>query len=272
MSAKGSCDTRVVYGALRGRASTTGVAAVQFRRSASLLFSVVPQKEPLSPPLLALAGILAAVPAAWLVLATDAVLTGSTSAVAGFPWAGLSLGRSFTLQADVGTGGSHAPVVWAVALLAGPVGCAVLALAVQLLVESMRSPPWLRVLALQLLAFAWLRLPALLAAGAARGRGPVADLYARLGEPEPGRWPVALLACLALAAAAALVAGRAVAVGRTWMRVDGRGFRRRVARVLGGYPALVALAGWSVLMPWAAPAWMVLWLLLTLSALSVLVS
>jgi hypothetical protein len=42
--------------------------------------------------------------------------------------------------------------------------------------------------------------------------------------------------------------------------------------VLGGYPMLAVLAGWSVVMPWAAPAWTVLWLLLTLSALSVLVS
>jgi hypothetical protein len=56
------------------------------------------------------------------------------------------------------------------------------------------------------------------------------------------------------------------------MRVDGRQFRRRVARVLGGYPVLVALVGWSLVMPWAAAGWMVVWLLLTLSALSVLVS
>ena len=56
------------------------------------------------------------------------------------------------------------------------------------------------------------------------------------------------------------------------MRVDGRQFRRRVSRVLGGYPVVAALAGWSVLVPWAAPGWMAAWLLLTLSALSVLVS
>jgi hypothetical protein len=232
----------------------------------------VPQKEPLSPPLLALAGILAAVPAAWLALATDAVVAGCASSLTGFRWLGLSLAPSFTLRADVGTDGSHPAALWAVALLAGPVGSALIALVVHLLVESVRSPAWLRVLALEFLAFAWLRLPALLAAGAAGGRGPVADLYARLGEPEAGRWPVALLACLALAAAAAVVASRTVAVGRTWMRVDGRPFRRRVARVLGGYPALVALAGWSVVMPWAAPGWMGFWLVLTLSALSVLVS
>ena len=232
----------------------------------------MPQKEPLSPPLLASAGILAAVPAAWLALATDAVVAGIASALAGFRWQGLSLAPSFTVRAVVDTGGSHAAALWAIALLAGPAGCALVALIAQLVVESVRSPAWLRVLALEFLAFAWLRVPALLAAGAAHGRGPVAELYLRLGEPEAGRWPVAVLAGLTLAAAAALVAGRTVAVGRTWMRVDGRGFRRRVARVLAGYPALVALAGWSVLVPWAAPVWMGLWLLLTVSALGVLVS
>ena len=232
----------------------------------------MPQKEPLSPPLLALAGVLAAVPAAWLALAADAVVAGAVSSLAGFHWDGLSLAPSFTLRADVTLDGSHGAALWAVALLVGPVAAACIALVFQLLIESMRSPAWLRVLALEMLAFAWLRFPALLAGGAAHGRGPVAELYARLGEPEAGRWPVGLLAVLALAAAAAVVASRTVEVGRTWMRVDGRQFRRRVARVLGGYPVLAALAGWSLVMPWAAPGWMVVWLILSLSTLSVLVS
>ncbi|MGA2383174.1 MAG: hypothetical protein ABSG61_07020 [Gemmatimonadales bacterium] len=232
----------------------------------------MPQKEPLSPPLLAMAGVLAAVPAAWLALAADAVVAGTASSLAGFRWLGLSVGPSFTLRADFAPDGSHAAALWAFALLAGPVATALIALVVQMLVESARSPAWLRVLALELLAFAWLRVPALMAAGAAHGRGPVAELYTQLGEPEAGRWPLGLLAVLALAAAAAVVASRTVEVGRTWMRVDGRQFRRRVARVLGGYPVLAALAGWSLVMPWAGPGWMVAWLLLTLSALSVLVS
>jgi hypothetical protein len=127
--------------------------------------------------------------------------------------------------------------------------------------------------ALEFLAFATLRVPALLAGATLHGgRGPVTDLYARLGDPQAGRWPVVLLALLALAAAAALVASRTVAVGRSWMRVDGRQFRRRLSRVLGAYPVLAAMAGWSIVQPWAAPGWMVAWMLLTLSALHVLVS
>ncbi len=233
----------------------------------------MPQKEPLSPPLLAVAAILAAVPAAWLALAADAVASGIAGSLTGFPWTGLSLTSAFTVRADVAVEGSHPAALRAIALLAGPIAAVLAALAVHLLVEGFRSPAWLRVLALELLTVAWLRLPALLIAGAARGgRGPVADLYARLGEPQAGRWPVVVLALLVLAAAATLVARRAVAVGQAWMRVDGRQFRRRLVRVLVGYPALAALVGWSVLAPWAVPLWMVVWLGLTLSALNVLVS
>lgn len=233
----------------------------------------MPQKEPLSPPLLALTGVLAAVPAAWLALAADAVVSGAAGSLAGFHWIALSVTPTYILRAELATEGSPGAALWAFALLAGPLAAALVALGAHLLVESVRSSAWLRILALELLGFAWLRLPALLVAGAfPGGRGPVPDVYARLGEAQAGRWPVAFLAILALAGAGALIAGRTVAVGRTWMRVDGRQFRRRVARVLGGYPIVAALAAWSVLVPWAAPGWMAAWLLLTLSALSVLVS
>ncbi len=233
----------------------------------------MPQNEPLSPPLLAVAGVIAAVPAAWLALAAEAVVSGAVGALAGFHWTGLALSPSFTLRAELATQGDHAATLWAVALLAGPAVSAVLALGAQALVEAGRWPAWVRVVALELLAFAWLRLPVLLFAGSIHGgRGPVTDLYARLGEPQAGRWPVMLLAVLMLAAAAALVGRRTVGTGREWMRADGRRFRQRLVRVLAGYPALTALALWSVVTPWAAPVWIVLWLLLSLPALHVLVS
>ncbi len=233
----------------------------------------MPQKEPLSPPLLAVAGTLAAVPAAWLVLAADALVAGIVGWMAGFAWTGLTLAPSFVVRAELVTGGPHGAGAWTAILLAGPLVSALLAWGVLLLVESVRSAAWLRVMALEAVGFAWLRIPALVLGGTARGgRGPVAELYTQLGEPQAGRWPVGLLALLVLAFAAALVGRRSVAVGRTWMRADGPQFRRRLARILGGYPALVALAGWSVLAPWASPAWMVVWLLLTLSAIHVLMS
>lgn len=233
----------------------------------------MPQREPLSPPLLAVAGVVAAVPGAWLVLTLEAVASGAAGALAGFGWSGLSLSPAFTVRAVLETGGDHPAALWVVALLGGPIAGAIAALLVQVAVESVRAPAWLRVVALEVLAFSWLRLPALLLAGTGhRGSGPVGELYARLGEPQAGRWSVALLALVVLGAAAAVIGRRAIAVGRSWMRVDGREFRRRLVRVLAGYPALVALAGWSVLMPWAPPVWVGAWLLLTLSALHVLVS
>ncbi|OYV64478.1 MAG: hypothetical protein B7Z72_13180 [Gemmatimonadetes bacterium 21-71-4] len=228
----------------------------------------MPQRDPLSPPLLAVAGVLAALPAAWLALAADACASGAAGSLAGFAWAGLSLTPSFTLTAGLARAGSHAPAAWALVLLAGPLGSACLGLAAHAIAQTFRGLAWLRVMAFQWVAFAMLRLPALLiAAVVPGGRGPVNDLYGQLGEPESGRWAVAVLAFLALGGAAALVSRLAVGAGRGWMRVDGRGFRRHLVRVVAGYPALAALAGWSAQALWASPGWMVSWLVLTLVAL-----
>ena len=231
----------------------------------------MPRRAPLSPPLLTAACLLAAVPAAWVALAADALVSGSVGALVGFPWAGLSLSPHFTLVAVQAKEGSHPPALWAFLLLAGPVGAALLGLALHLALELVRSAAWLRVLALEWAAFAILRLPALLIAGVAPGgRGSVEELYQRLGEPQSGRWAVAILALLALGGAALLVARRAVGVGRDWMRVDGRPFRRHLVRAVAGYPAVGSLAAWSAVALWARPPWMVGWLLLTFVALQAL--
>ena len=230
----------------------------------------MPQRDPLSPPLLTLAGVLAAIPAAWLALAADAVVGGAAGAAAGFAWPGIAVAPSFTLTSGLDTGGSHSAAAWAVVLLAGPLGSVGLGLVAHGIAQLFRGLAWLRVVAFQWVAFGTLRVPALLAAAVVpggEGRGPVNDLYGRLGEPESGRWAVALLALLALWGGAALVARLAVGFGRDWMRVDGRGFRRRLVRVVAGYPALAALAAWSILALWAGPVWMAAWLVLTLAAL-----
>jgi hypothetical protein len=233
----------------------------------------MPQQEPLSPPLLLAASLLAALPAAWIALAADAVVAGGVGSLAGIPWNGLALSPSFILRPVQASGGQPGPVLWAVVLFAGPVGTAVLGYTAHLLAEGVGAAAWLRVAALEWSAFALLRLPALMFAGVAPdGRGPVAELYARLGEPQSGRWSVAPLAVLVLGGAAALVGRGAIAVGREWMRVDGKEFRRRLVLVLAGYPALAALLAWSVLAPWAPAGWMAAWLVLTLASLRVLVS
>lgn len=232
---------------------------------------LVPQREPLSPPLLTVACLLAAIPAAWLALAADALVTGVVGELAGFPWAGLRLSPSFIPVAGQVWSGIHSPALWTIVLLSGPVAAALLGLALHLMLEFVRSAAWLRVLALEWAAFATLRLPALLVAGVAPGgRGPVDELYQRLGEPQSGRWAVAILALLALWGAARLVARLAVVAGRAWMRIDGRPFRRHLVRVVAGYPSLAALAAWSAVTLWAAPPWVAGWLLLTFAALQVL--
>jgi len=230
----------------------------------------VPQREPLSPPLLAVACLLAAIPAAWLALAADALVSGAVGALAGFPWTGIRLSASFMPIAGQGWGGNHSAALWTIVLLAGPVGAALLGLALHLVLEVVRSAAWLRVLALEWAAFATLRLPALVVAGVAPGgRGPVNELYRRRGEPQGGRWAVAILALIALWGAARLVARLSVAAGRSWMRVDGRPFRRHLVRIVAGYPALAALAAWSAVTLWAAPPWVAGWLLLTFALLQV---
>jgi len=229
-----------------------------------VLNSLVPQRSPLSPPLLTAAAVLAAAPAAWLALAAEAVATGAIGWLAGFPWHGVAVSPRFLLVTVRDSAGSHAPALWAVALLAGPVLAALVGLVLHVGVEMVRGAAWLRVLALEWVAFATLRLSALLAAGVMPGgRGPVDELYRRLGEPQSGRWSVALLALLALAGAGWLVARVAVEAGRGWMRVDGLSFRRHLVRVVAGYPALASLAAWSILDPWASPGAMAAWLLVT---------
>jgi hypothetical protein len=232
---------------------------------------LVPQREPLSPLLLAVACLLAAIPAAWLALAGDAVVAGAVGSLAGFPWTGLHLTPSFIVSAEQVWAGDHSPALWAMALTSGPMGAVLLGLALHFVLRVVRSAAWLRVLALEWTAFATLRLPALLVAGVVPGgRGPADDLYRRLGEPQSGRWAVAVLALLALWGAAMLVARLAVGAGRAWMRVDGLPFRRHLVRVVAGYPAVAALAAWSALTPWAPPSWMVGWLILTFAGLQVL--
>ena len=232
---------------------------------------LVPQRAPLSPLLLTAACVLAAVPAAWIALAADALVTASIGALLHGSWAGIWLSPEFLPVTASPYAEGDAPALAAVALLAGPVGAALLGLAAHTLLQVVRAGAWSRVLALEWAGFATLRVPALVAAAVApHGRGPVNDLYVHLGEPQSGRWAVAGLAVLALLGAAALVAALSVAAGRAWMRVDGVGFRRHLVRVVAGWPTLVALAGWSALTPWAAAPWLVGWLAATFLALQLL--
>jgi hypothetical protein len=123
-------------------------------------------------------------------------------------------------------------------------------------VSIVRVSGLLRGLGLASLVVACLWLPtALGAAVLPESGGPIAALYARLGEPQAGRWTAAVLALVLQVLVSAPLSARAVAVGRVWMRADAPEFRRRLVRVVAGWPAVAAAVvlafhwGWT---PWFA--------------------
>ena len=202
----------------------------------------MPQREPLSAPLLGALAAVAGLAGGWVAVALAAVAQGAVGALAGFPWRGIRLLPSWLPQADLGLEGSHGPGAWALMLLAGPVVAALVGLATHLAAERLALPPPPRTVAFQAFGVAWLQVPLLLlSAGFSRGSGPFAALYERLGEPETGRWAVFVLAGLALWGAAGLVAGRAVELGREWLRADSLRFRRRLVLLYSGYPFAAAV-------------------------------
>jgi hypothetical protein len=230
----------------------------------------VPQREPLSAPLLGALVVVAALAAYWLVLALESVVQGGAGALCGFAAHGLAFPPPFGLpQVQQSLAGDHTVWSWAGYLLAGPASALLLGLGVHLLAEAIGTPGWLRVLLLEVFAVAWLRLPLLiLAAAIPHGSGPLASLYERLGEPESGRGAAVGLGLLARWGVARLVGARAVAVGRTWLRVDGLGFRRRLVRLMAGYPFAVASAAFVLERSFGPLAWTAAGLALVLVALT----
>jgi hypothetical protein len=216
----------------------------------------VPQREPLSAPLLGALAVLAGLLAAWIVVAIEALAQGSVGALAGFSWHGLELLPSWLVGPELVLEGAHGAGAWTALLLSGPLAAVALGFAVHALAEGFGAPPPVRFVAYEVFAIAWLQLPLLmLAGGLSRGGGPFAVLYGRLGEPESGRWAMVVLGLLILWGVAGLVADQAVAVGGEWLRTDGRAFRRRVALVLAAYPLAAAVLVGVFERAFEAPLW-----------------
>ncbi|MGD0483276.1 MAG: hypothetical protein ABSB58_01340 [Gemmatimonadales bacterium] len=231
----------------------------------------MPQREPLSAPLLGALFVVAGAASGWLLFALEALVQGGAGAAVGFPWLGVALTPPFGLPAvRQGLEGLHGPGSWAVFLLSGPLVGLAAGGAAHVLAEALAAPGWLRALAFEAFAFAWLRLPLLvLAAGLRRGGGPLAALYDRLGEPESGRWAALGLGAIILWGVSALVAQRAVALGRDWLRVDGVEFRRRLVRVVAGYPFVAATAAFALVQPLGSVVWVAVGLLLVMVCLAI---
>jgi hypothetical protein len=231
----------------------------------------VPQREPLSAPLLGALFVVAALAACWLVLAVENLAQGGAGALGGFVTQGVAFPPPFGLPVvGQSLSGEHTAWSWAGLLLAGPAAALAVGLGAHLLAEAIGAPASLRVLAFEAFAIAWLRLPLLIvAAGLPGGSGPLATLYERLGEPESGRWAAIGLGLLALWGIARLVGSRAIAVGRSWQRVDGLAFRRRLVRLLAGYPFVVASAAFAFERSFETVPWTAAGLVLVVVVLSV---
>ena len=231
----------------------------------------MPQREPLSAPLLGALFVVAGLAACWLVLAIENLAQGGAGTLGGFATQGVAFPPPFGLPVvRQSLSGEHTAWSWAGLLLAGPAAALAAGLGAHLLAEALGAPAWLRVLAFEVFAIAWLRLPLLIvAAGIPGGSGPLAVLYERLGEPESGRWAAVGLGLLTLWGIAGLVGTRAVAVGRSWQRVDGLGFRRRVVRLLAGYPFAAAGVAFLVERSFGPVPWVAAGLALAVAALTV---
>jgi len=218
----------------------------------------MPPRPPPSPPVLTLLCSFAALVAVWMSIAVDQATRGLVGSLAGVPFRGLELAaaKRWTVAALQGPTASLGPWGWAFMVLTGPVVALLLAAALHALVNVMRSPGWLRGLSLAWIIVALLWLPVAAAAAVLPGPGgPVAELYVRLGDPRAGRWTAALLALVVLIVIGGVIAGRAVAVGRSWMRADGLEFRRRLVRVTAGWPGATAVAALAFGAGWAPTAW-----------------
>jgi hypothetical protein len=144
-------------------------------------------------------------------------------------------------------------------------------LAVFVAVRLVRAAGWLRGLALGGLVVALVWVPTALAASLLpRGAGPAATLYRSLGDPPAGRWAALALAVLLMALLAGPLSRAALGTARGWMRADAADFRRRLVRVVAGWPAAgataVLLAGAG---GWGRTAWAAVWSLLVLATLHV---
>ncbi len=229
----------------------------------------MPPRPPPPPRTLTILQVVAALAAAWVTVALDQVLRGLIGSALGVRWLEVALDPARGWTPVVSQGPAPDLTVGGVALmaLAGAVVLPLLAGALAALTSAVRSSGWLRGFALAWLVVSCLWLPTALVAAAAPGsEGPVAGLYARLGNPQAGRGAAAALALVLLVLLAGPVSRKAVAVGRAWMRADSVEFRRRLVRVVAGWPALAATVALLWALGWAREPWLLPWPVAVLAA------
>ena len=146
---------------------------------------------------------------------------------------------------------------------------AVVAAALLVLVATrMARSGWLHGIGLGALVIALVWVPTALAASALpRGAGPVTALYHQLGDPPAGRWAALALAVVVMALLAGPLSAGALTAARGWMRADATEFRRRLVRVVAGWPAALATLVLLFKAGWAPSPVALVWPVLVLAAL-----
>ncbi len=206
--------------------------------------------------------------AGWIAIAVVAAVRGAAGLAVGLPLTRFALSSTYTLVAVQGSSEALGAGALAFVVLAGPAALLVIAVTIHAVSGIFRTPGWLRGLALQFAVLALLWIPSMVAVAVlASAGGPVSELYRRLGEPKAGRWGAAGLGCLALWLLARVVAGRAIGTAKGWMRTDGLEFRRRLVRVVAGYPGAVALGTVMTVTNWAPPLWTGVWMVAVVGVL-----
>ena len=228
----------------------------------------MPKRPPPSPPALVVLLTVAALVACWVAIAVEQAARGAAALAVGVPWPGLELSSAYTVVSVQGPTAALGPAPFTLVSLAGPAALLLVALSFHFVVGWFRTSGWLRALALEGAILALLWVPSALAVAVFQGSGgSVSELYGRLGEPQAGRWGALALGLLTLWLVGGVASARAVAVGRGWMRTDGLGFRRRLVRVVAGYPAVLALGAAMYVQGWVAPVWSAVWLVVVLGVM-----
>jgi hypothetical protein len=213
---------------------------------------------------------LSALVAGYGAIAVEQAVRGAAGSLAGVGWRGLAVAPPFYLPRAVLDGAPATPLSWLGVALGGPLVLAAGGVLLYAALSLFRASGWLRSLVLSLAVLGVFWLPTELVAGALPGGGgPIAELYASLGNPPAGRWGTAALGSLLLWWLAGYAARRAVATGRSWMRADGVEFRRRLIRVVAGYPAALALAGAAAAQGWMPVGVAAVWGLMVLGMLMI---
>lgn len=228
----------------------------------------VPPRPPPAPPVLTALSCLSAAAAAYAAMAIDQAGRGAGGLLAGLVWRGVAAPPPAYLPRVALDGTPGTPLGWVMLVLAGPAVLAAAAVSLYAAVSLFRTSGVMRSLTLSFTVLALFWLPTeLVAAALPGGGGPIAELYEALGNPPAGRWSTLALGALLLWGVAGYVSRRAVATGRAWMRADAPEFRRRLVRVVAGYPAGGVLALMAVVLGWMSPGVALVWGLLVLTTL-----